>query len=73
MRQPMTKEQFQSGIKQIVADARDPNGEFAGIRQDFLDLHADIEEHDPELAAQLAKVNFALDNFVEFATARVES
>lgn len=66
----LTKEEFQQGIKAMIDDIKDPNGEFADIRKDFDDLYQDLSPHDAELATHMAEIMHAMDRMIVYVQNR---
>lgn len=69
----MTKEQFQASIREMYQDAKDPNGELAGLKREFQEIYDDVKEHDAELATHLNQVNVAMLKLEEYVIQRCES
>jgi hypothetical protein len=68
----ITKEQFLIGVKEMVADAKDPNGELADLRTEFKSLYDDMAPHDAEMATRLHEVIDAMERFATYVVARGE-
>jgi hypothetical protein len=67
---PITREQFQEGIREMLDDIANPNGEFADIRNEFKTLYNDVHEHDAELATHLSEIMHAMDRMMEYVETR---
>lgn len=62
----MTKEEYQQGIQTLLADLRDPNGEFSGLEQDFSSLAVEISEHDPVIGGMLRNIGSAMGALIDY-------
>lgn len=66
----MTKEQFQAGIRELLKDIKEPDGELAGIRNDFHEIYTALAPHDAELATHMAEIMHAMDRMFTYVQSR---
>lgn len=68
----MTSEEFKSAIQEMYNDAKNPDGELASLKTDFLEVYEDIKPHDYMLAACLDDVCKAMIKMEQYVISRVE-
>ncbi len=68
----MNNEEFKSAIQEMYRDAKDPDGELAALKEDFLSIYEDVKPHDQELASYLSDINTAMLKLEQYVIARVE-
>jgi hypothetical protein len=66
----MTKEEFLEGIKDMVADFDNPNGEIHGIKAEFEELAVEVGEHDPLLVGKFRAVVTAIEDIGSYVKSR---
>lgn len=69
----MTKQEFQSMMKVWSEDAKDPNGDLAGLKAEFASMKDEIAPHDAELVTHVHEIVTAMDRLATYVTSRQEN
>lgn len=68
----MTKDEFRNGLKEMLSDVVDPNGDFAEMNDGFVALANELSEHDPVLADKFMGVSRSVSDIVDYVRTRIE-
>lgn len=68
----MTKVEFRDGIKEMLEDMADPDGDFADMTNNFKQLSTELSEHDPVLADKFMDVSRSINDLGDYVRARAE-
>jgi hypothetical protein len=69
---PMTKEQFLDGIREMVQDMADPDGDWQQLTVEGEEISAGIRQFDPALATKFDAILVSLRDFGHHVAAKAE-
>lgn len=70
---PFTKEDFREYVKDMAADAKDPNGDFAMLMSEMQEIYEAVAPHDAEMATLHNEVTSAMRRLADYTISRSES